>query len=118
MRPHVELIQQADLCWHAAELPKGEGKVRQRNMSYDEENGGASTKLVFDSSWHRPAGYHHADTEWYVLAGEVRFGSQVLRKGAARRPPTARTDTPDRSLLATSHHWPGSRSSPSSQQSP
>ena len=33
MRPHVELIQEADLCWHAAELPRGQGKgVRQRNL--------------------------------------------------------------------------------------
>ena len=87
MRPHVELIQQADLCWHAAELPRGEGKVRQRNMSYDEENGGASTKLVFDSSWHRPAGYHHADTEWFLLSGEMRLGTQLLRKGAYFRAP-------------------------------
>ena len=87
MRPHVELIQQDDLCWHAAELPKGEGKVRQRNLSYDEENGGASTKLVFDSAWHRPAGYHHADTEWYVLSGEIQFGPKLLRKGAYFRAP-------------------------------
>jgi Domain of unknown function (DUF4437) len=75
VRPHVELIQEADLCWHAAELPRGEGKVRQRNLSYDEENGAASTKLIFDSAWHRPAGYHHADTEWFVLGGEIRLGS-------------------------------------------
>ena len=67
VRPHVELIQESDLCWHAAELPKGEGKVRQRNLSFDEENGAGSTKLIFDSAWHRPAGYHDADTEWYVL---------------------------------------------------
>jgi len=87
VRPHVELIQQSDLCWHAAELPKGEGKVRQRNLSYDEEVGGASTKLIFDSAWHRPAGYHHADTEWYVLAGEIRFGAKLLGKGAYFRAP-------------------------------
>lgn len=87
MRPHVELIQQADLCWHAAELPRGEGKVRQRNLSYDEENGGASTKLVFDTAWHRPAGFHHADTEWFLLSGEIQLGSQLLRKGAYFRAP-------------------------------
>lgn len=87
MRPHVELIQQADLCWHAAELPRGEGKVRQKNLSYDEENGAGSTKLIFDSAWHRPAGYHHADTEWYLLAGELQFGPKLLRKGAYFRAP-------------------------------
>lgn len=87
MRPHVELIQEADLCWHAAELPRGQGKARQRNLSYDEENGAGSTRVVFDSAWHRPAGYHHADTEWYVMAGEVRVGRQVLRKGGYFRAP-------------------------------
>ncbi len=48
MRPHVELIQQADLCWHTAELPRGNGEARQRNMSYDEEDGSASTLVHFD----------------------------------------------------------------------
>ncbi len=51
MRPHVELIQESDLCWHPAELPGGDGKVRQRNLSYDEEDGSASTRLIFDSAW-------------------------------------------------------------------
>lgn len=87
MRPHVELIQEADLCWHPAELPRGEGKASQRNLSFDEENGAGSTKLRFDSAWHRPAGYHHADTEWYVLTGEVRLGDRRLRKGAYLRAP-------------------------------
>lgn len=49
MRPHVELIQQVDLCYHTPELPRGEGRVRQRNLSYDEENGAASTRLEFES---------------------------------------------------------------------
>ena len=87
MRPHVELIQQADLCWHAAELPGGEGRARQRNMSYDEEDGSASTKVHFDSAWHRPAGYHNADTEWYVLGGRVKLGNRMLGKGCYFRAP-------------------------------
>lgn len=87
MRPHVELIQQADLCWHDAELPRGEGRARQRNMSYDEEDGSASTKVHFDTAWHRPGGYHHADTEWYVLSGEVRLGDRALGKGHYFRAP-------------------------------
>jgi hypothetical protein len=99
MRPHVELIQQADLCWHAAELPKGEGKARQRNMSYDEEDGSASTKVHFDSAWHRPGGYHHADTEWYVLAGQVRLGDRMLGKGHYFRAP-AGLRVPDMSVKA------------------
>ena len=87
MRPHVELIQQDDLCWHYAELPKGEGKVAQRNLCYDEENGAASTKLRFDGDWTRPGGFHEADTEWYVLKGEVRLGNHVLREGCYWRAP-------------------------------
>jgi hypothetical protein len=87
MRPHVELIQQADLCWHEAELPRGNGKARQRNMSYDEEDGSASTLVQFDSAWSRPAGYHHADTEWYITRGEMRLGDRRLIKGNYWRAP-------------------------------
>lgn len=87
MRPHVELIHQSDLCWHEAELPRGEGKARQRNLSYDEENGAASTKVHFDTAWHRPAGYHHADTEWYVLKGQVKVGERLLGPGCYLRAP-------------------------------
>lgn len=87
MRPHVELIQQDDLCWHDAELPRGEGKAVQRNMSYDEEDGSASTLVRFDSAWSRPAGFHNADTEWYVMSGEVRLGERRLKKGSYFRAP-------------------------------
>jgi hypothetical protein len=87
MRPHVELIQQSDLCWHEAELPRGEGRARQRNLSYDEEDGSASTRVCFDTAWSRPAGYHHADTEWYIEKGEVRLGERRLRKGHYFRAP-------------------------------
>ena len=87
MRPHVELIQEADLCWHAAELPRGEGKVRQRNLSYDEEDGSASTRVVFESAWHRPAGYNHADVEWYVMHGTIKLGDQTLGRGSYFRAP-------------------------------
>jgi hypothetical protein len=87
MRPHVELIQQADLCYHTPELPRGEGRVRQRNLSFDEENGAASTRLEFDSAWHRPAGYHHADTEWFVLRGQIKLGEQRLYPGGYFRAP-------------------------------
>ena len=41
MRPHVEIIQQSDLCWHPAEMHGGTGRVMQRNLSYDEEDGSA-----------------------------------------------------------------------------
>ena len=87
MRPHVELIQEADLCWHPAELFGGEGKVRQRNLSYDEEDGSASTRLRFDSAWHRPGGYHNADVEWFVMTGAMKLGDRLLGKGAYFRAP-------------------------------
>ena len=87
MRPHVELIQQADLCWHSAELPRGDGKAVQRNLCYDEENGAASIKMRFDSAWNRPAGYHHADTEWFVMSGELRLGDRTLTDGGYFRAP-------------------------------
>jgi hypothetical protein len=81
------LIQEADLCWHGAELVRGDGKVRQRNLSYDEEDGSASTRVLFDSAWHRPGGYHHADIEWYVMAGRVKIGDRMLGKGCYFRAP-------------------------------
>jgi hypothetical protein len=87
VRPHVELIQEADLCWHDAELVRGDGKAKQRNLSYDEEDGSASTRVVFDSAWHRPAGYHHADIEWYVMEGRVKLGDRMLVKGGYFRAP-------------------------------
>jgi hypothetical protein len=88
MRPHVELIQQADMCWHKAELPRGQGLgAKQRNLSYDEEDGSASMRVVFDKAWRRPAGYHHADTEWYVEDGLMRIGDRYLGKGGYWRAP-------------------------------
>lgn len=87
MRPHVELIQEADLVWHEAELARSDGKVRQRNLSYDEENGAASTRVVFDKAWRREAGYHHADVEWYVMSGTIRIGDRFLGKGGYFRAP-------------------------------
>ena len=87
MRPHVELIQEADLCWHAAELRKGGQGAKQRNLSYDEEDGSASMRVVFDKAWSRPGGYHEADTEWYVEEGRIRIGDRYLTKGGYWRAP-------------------------------
>ncbi|NND54361.1 MAG: DUF4437 domain-containing protein [Gammaproteobacteria bacterium] len=87
MRPHVELIQQSDLCWHAAELPKGGLGAKQRNLSYDEEDGSASMRVLFDKAWSRPGGYHEADTEWYVEEGRMRIGDRYLEKGGYWRAP-------------------------------
>lgn len=87
MRPHVETVQNTDLMWHPAELPRGSGDVWQRNLSYDEEVGSASTELLFRSSWSRSAGYHHADTEWFVRTGQIKVGDKVFGKGAYMRVP-------------------------------
>ncbi|TXS91958.1 DUF4437 domain-containing protein [Parahaliea maris] len=81
MRPHVEMIDEKDLIFHPAELMGGTGTARQRNLSYDEEDGSASLKVHFDTDWSRPAGRHTAQTEWYVLQGEVKIGDEVLGEG-------------------------------------
>ena len=81
MRPHVELIDEKDLIFHPSELVGGIGEAKQRNLAYDEEDGSLSAKIHFDSDWHRPAGVHVAQTEWYVLEGEVKIGDEVLHKG-------------------------------------
>ena len=78
MRPHVELINQADYIWHPADFIHHEGRAFQRNLSVDEEDGSASLKVSFETEWSRPGGYHHADTEWYVLSGSVTIGDTVL----------------------------------------
>lgn len=86
-RPHVELIDQQDYLWHPAELPMGTGEARQQNLSYDEEDGSASLRVRFDTDWHRPGGWHNADTEWYVLDGEITIGEEQLgRDGYVRVP--------------------------------
>ena len=81
MRPHVELINENDYIWHPAELPLGEGNVRQRNLAVDEEDGSASTSVEFLGDWGRPPGRHVADAEWYVLEGEIDVGGKTLSKG-------------------------------------
>ncbi|MXX07419.1 MAG: DUF4437 domain-containing protein [Gammaproteobacteria bacterium] len=81
MRPHVELIDEVDLLWHFAEFPHASGEARQRNLCYDEENGAASLKVEFLTDWRRPAGLHAAQTEWFVLEGEIEIGETRLGKG-------------------------------------
>ncbi len=81
MRPHVELVDENDLLWHPAELPHGTGEARQRNLSYDEENGAASLVVEFLTDWQRSAGLHAAQTEWYVLEGTVNIAGQTLSRG-------------------------------------
>jgi hypothetical protein len=69
-------------------LPRGSGKgVKQKNLSYDEEDGSASLRVIFDKAWSRPGGYHNADTEWYVVDGRIRIGDRYLGKGGYWRAP-------------------------------
>ncbi len=81
MRPHVELVDEKDLIWHPAELVGGSGTALQRNLAYDEEDGSVSAKIRFETDWTRPQGVHVAQTEWYVLEGEVTLGDEKLGPG-------------------------------------
>jgi len=88
MRPHVEIIDENDYIWHAAEFVHADGTARQKHLAYDEEDGSVSAKVRFDTAWHRPAGVHHAETEWYVLSGEVVIGTERLGPGGYWMAPT------------------------------
>ncbi|WP_300678006.1 DUF4437 domain-containing protein [Nocardioides sp.] len=81
MRPHVELIQEDDYVWHGAELPGGEGRASERRLSVDEEDGSSSLRVDFHTEWGRSAGIHHANTEYYVLDGEIDYGGRRIGKG-------------------------------------
>ncbi len=81
MRPHVELIQEDDYVWHAAELPGAEGRASERRLSVDEEDGSSSLRVDFHTGWGRSAGIHHANTEYYVLEGEIDYGGRKIGKG-------------------------------------
>lgn len=81
MRPHVELIHEDDYIWHAAELPGGEGRASERRLSVDEEDGSSSLRIDFHTDWGRGPGIHHANTEYFVLEGEMTYGGRKLGKG-------------------------------------
>jgi hypothetical protein len=81
MRPHIELIHEADYIWHPAEFPRADGRARQQHLSLDEEDGSASLRVDFETNFSRPGGYHVADTEWYVLEGEIAIGDKRMGKG-------------------------------------
>jgi hypothetical protein len=82
MRPHVELIHEDDYIWHAAELIGGEGRARERRLSVDEEDGSSSLRVDFETDWGRGPGIHHANSEYYVLDGELEIGGHKIGKGA------------------------------------
>jgi len=82
VRPHVELIAEDDYVWHQAELPYGEGTASERRLSVDEEDGSSSLRVDFQSDWGRPAGIHHANSEYFVLEGSMNYGGRQMGKGA------------------------------------
>lgn len=88
MRAHVECIDERDYIAHLAEFVRAEGTAVQKNLSYDEEDGSCSAKVRFVSDWRRPAGVHHAETEWFILSGEVQLGDTTLRDGGYWMAPT------------------------------
>jgi hypothetical protein len=81
VRAHVELIHEDDYIFHAGELPYGEGKIFERRLSTDEEDGSSSLSLHARSDWGRSAGIVHADTEFYVLEGSLQYGGRELGAG-------------------------------------
>lgn len=81
MRPHVELIQEGDYIWHAAELVGGEGRASERRLSVDEEDGSCSLRVDFHTDWGRGPGIHHADTEYHVLEGSMTYNGKQIGKG-------------------------------------
>ena len=89
MRPHVELIHEADYVWHGAELVGGEGRASERRLSVDEEDGSSSLRVDFHTDWGRGPGMHHADTEYYVLEGAMTYGGRSGSAPAATSTPRA-----------------------------
>lgn len=81
MRPHVEIIHEKDYVWHNAELVAGSGRASERRLSVDEEDGSSSLRIDFNTDWSRSAGIHHANTEYFVIEGEMRIGNQTMGKG-------------------------------------
>ncbi|MFF5083766.1 DUF4437 domain-containing protein [Actinoplanes sp. NPDC000266] len=81
MRAHVELIHEDDYIFHTAELPYGEGKIFERRLSTDEEDGSSSLALHAAADWGRGPGVPHADTEFYVVEGSLTYGGVELGPG-------------------------------------
>ncbi|MGH9194133.1 MAG: DUF4437 domain-containing protein, partial [Acidimicrobiia bacterium] len=59
-------------------MPYSEGTALERRLSVDEEDGSCSLVVTFVSEWSRVGGVHHADTEYFVLDGELEFGGQAV----------------------------------------
>jgi hypothetical protein len=81
VRAHVELIHENDYIFHTGELPYGEGRILERRLSTDEEDGSSSLSLHATSDWGRGPGVVHADTEFYVVEGSLLYGGQEIGAG-------------------------------------
>jgi hypothetical protein len=106
------MVCERDLVWHEAS-PDGSGSesAMVRRLSADEETGARASKARFDAAWHRPAGYHDADTEWYVLAGTLTAGPTPLGPGGYLRAPAGLlvpplAAAPGTEVLVFSDHGP------------
>lgn len=86
-RPHVECVHVDDLAWGPAELPYSEGGCRQKVLSMDWDTRAASLYMQLDPGWRRPRGYHHADTEYFVLEGDLTIEDKKLTRGCYFRAP-------------------------------
>ena len=94
MRPHVELVYQQDLIWHADALGSAGDQAELRRLCRDEESDAGTVLARFSGNWSRPAGYHAADTEWFVLAGRATVGDAVLVPGSYLRAPAGKLTPP------------------------
>ena len=94
MRPHVELVYQQDLIWHADPLGSADDQAELRRLSSDEESGAGTVLARFSGDWSRPAGYHQADTEWFVTSGLVTVGDAALGPGGYLRAPAGKLTPP------------------------
>jgi hypothetical protein len=94
VRPHVELVYQQDLIWHADPLGSAGDQAELRRLSTDEESGADTVLARFGTGWSRPAGYHQADTEWFVLSGQVTAGEAALAAGGYLRAPAGKLTPP------------------------
>jgi hypothetical protein len=94
VRPHVELVYQQDLIWHADTLGSAGDQAELRRLSCDEESDAGTVLARFSGNWSRPAGYHAADTEWFVLVGRVTVGDAELASGGYLRAPAGKLTPP------------------------
>jgi len=94
VRPHVELVYQQDLIWHADDLGSAGDQAEIRRLSSDEESGAGTVLARFGTSWSRPGGYHQGDTEWFVLSGLVTVGDAALGPGGYVRAPAGKATPP------------------------